>query len=156
MARLALAALAALAAASGAAAWTPDTRTAANLGGSVTTLSVANNVMLGKGSPVELPIDNFDACVRACATFRNGGGCNTVVYCANSAGCGNPGECSDAALGPFGLMKCTEDGKFPYTVRFVRARVRRPQACGRWRNCADRRSRRGGGGATSKKKGGPQ
>ena len=113
--RFTLAILATLAA--GAAAWTPEVQTRANLGGQVTSLSVANSVIPGK-TAVGLPVDSFDACARACKDFRNGNGCNTIVFCANGAGCGNSGDCTQQALGSFGSAKCTEDGRFPYAVSF--------------------------------------
>ena len=116
MAHLALTALlAALAAASPATAWTPEVQTQANLGGSITALSLQNNVIPGR-TAVSLPIDSFGACVKGCSQFANGNGCNTVVFCANSAGCGNAGECTQAALGPYSSVSCTSDGKFPYAV----------------------------------------
>jgi len=111
--RFTLAILATLTA--GAAAWTPEVQTRANLGGQVTSLSVASSVIPGK-TAVSLPIDSFDACAKACKDFSNGNGCNTIVFCANGAGCGNAGDCTQQALGPFGSAKCTEDGRFPYAV----------------------------------------
>lgn len=49
------------------------------------------------------------------ANFRNGNGCNTVVYCKNEAGCGS--GCSADVFGPFygNKPKCV-DGKFPYQM----------------------------------------
>ena len=105
--------LAALAFFSPVSAWTPEVQTQANLGGSITALSVENSVIRGKTS-VGLPISSFDACVRACADFRNGKGCNTVVWCGNSDGCGS--GCSQQALGPFPELSCTADGRFPSNV----------------------------------------
>jgi len=105
--------LAALAFFSPVSGWTPEVQTQANLGGSITTLSVENSVIRGKTS-VGLPINSFDACVRACADFRNGKGCNTVVWCANADGCGS--GCSEQALGPFPVLSCTADGRFPANV----------------------------------------
>ena len=114
MARLALSALAAAALAASASAWTPEVVTTANLGGEVTSMSVMNDVIPGKTS-VGLPINSPEGCLRACADFRNGKGCNTINFCGKAEGCGS--GCSQSGLGPFGNLKCTEDGKFPYMVR---------------------------------------
>ena len=114
MARLALSALAAAALAASASAWTPEVVTTANLGGEVTSMSVMNDVIPGKTS-VGLPIKSPEGCLRACADFRNGKGCNTINFCGKAEGCGS--GCSQSGLGPFGNLKCTEDGKFPYMVR---------------------------------------
>ena len=77
-------------------------------------MSVMNDVIPGKTS-VGLPINSPEGCLRACADFRNGKGCNTINFCGKAEGCGS--GCSQSGLGPFGNLKCTEDGKFPYMVR---------------------------------------
>lgn len=49
-----------------ASAWTPEVWTSANVGGSITSLSVAKDVRPGRGSTVA-PYD-MDSCLQACRT----------------------------------------------------------------------------------------
>ena len=115
MARLTLSTLFAATLATSALAWTPEVVTTANLGGSVTAISLANAVSGGgPKSSISLPIDTVEACLKGCADFRNGLGCNTVNFCNNADGCGS--GCNQRELGPYGTLQCTSDGKFPYKV----------------------------------------
>jgi hypothetical protein len=80
----------------------------------MTALSVNAQRMGGGGNHGGERVTDWESCVRACSSFRNGKGCNTITFCNNAAGCGS--GCNNGDLGPFGgpSDKCTADGRYPY------------------------------------------
>jgi hypothetical protein len=82
----------------------------------MTSKNVVTDLMGSGGNHGSPPPTDFNSCVSKCSSYRNGKGCNTVVYCNNPSGCGE--GCTNDGFGPFGPpdAKCTADGKYPYKM----------------------------------------